>query len=138
MNVEFCDTNVVVYAFDTSAGAKHERARKLLQRLWNEGVGATSIQVLQELFVTLTRKLTRPLDTPTAREIVSDLSTWPVVRPTHFDVLAAIDATTRWQISFWDAMIVTAAQRASASVVWSEDLKANQTFDTLVVRNPFA
>ena len=137
MSVEFCDTNVVVYAYDISAGAKHERARQLLLRLWNEGSGATSIQVLQELFVTLTRKVARPLDTRTAREIVSDLSTWPVVRPTQLDVLAAIDVTARWQISFWDAMIVTAAQRASASVLWSEDLNANQQFDTLVVRNPF-
>lgn len=137
MSVEFCDTNVVVYAYDTTAGAKHDRARELLKQLWTAGVGATSIQVLQELFVTLTRKITRPLDTQTARGIVSDLSNWPVVRPTQSDVIAAIDATTRWQISFWDAMIVTAAQRANASVLWSEDLNTNQTFDTVVVRNPF-
>src|SRR5712692_1868358 len=81
MSVEFCDTNVIVYAYDTSAGAKHGLARQLLERLWREGVGAVSVQVLQELFVTLTRKIARPLDTPVARGIVADLATWHVVTP---------------------------------------------------------
>src|ERR1051326_3596366 len=126
MNVEFCDTNIVVYAYDTTAGAKHQRAEQLLERLWTDGTGVVSIQVLQELFVTLTRKISRPLDARTARGIVSDLATWQVVRPLEADVLAAIDGTLRWQISFWDAMIVTAAQRAGASTVWSEDLNADR------------
>lgn len=91
MSVEFCDSNIVVYAYDTSAGAKHERARDLLERLWTDGAGAASIQVLQELFVTLTRKIPRPLDVASARGIVSDLATWHIVRPTAVDVLTAID-----------------------------------------------
>lgn len=137
MSVEFCDSNIVVYAYDTSAGAKHERARDLLERLWTDGAGAASIQVLQELFVTLTRKIPRPLDVASARGIVSDLATWHIVRPTAVDVLTAIDAATRWQISFWDAMILTAADVGGATIVWSEDLNANQTFDGVRVRNPF-
>jgi predicted nucleic acid-binding protein len=136
MSAEFCDTNIIVYAYDTTAGVKHERARALLERLWLEGVGAVSVQVLQELFVTLTRKITRPVDSPTARSIVADLATWQVVEPTASDVLAAIDATTRWQLSFWDTMIVIAAQRAGAGVVWSKDLNASQAFDGVTVRNP--
>jgi len=138
MSVEFCDTNVVVYAYDTSAGAKHVRARQLLERLWVEGVGAVSVQVLQELFVTLTRKIAQPLSTPTARTIVADLAMWHVVTPTPSDVLAAIDATVNWNLSFWDAMILVAAQRSGAALVWSEDLNAGQTFDTVTLRNPFA
>lgn len=137
MSVEFCDANVVVYAYDTSAGAKHDQARQLLERLWLEGIGAVSIQVLQELFVTLTRKIRQPLNTPTARTIIADLATWHVVTPTPSDVLAAIDATASWNVSFWDAMILVAAQRSGASVVWSEDLNAGQTFDTVTLRNPF-
>ncbi len=136
MSAEFCDTNIVVYAYDSTAGVKHDRARELLERLWLEGTGAVSVQVLQELFVTLTRKIGRPVDPQTARSIVADLATWHVVQPTVSDVLAAIDATMRWRLSFWDAMIVTAAQRAGAGVVWSEDLSANQTFDSVTVRNP--
>jgi predicted nucleic acid-binding protein len=70
--------------------------------------------------------------------IIADMATWCVVRPNEADVLSAIDATSRWRISFWDAMILTAAQSVGASVVWSEDLNADQTFDGLTVRNPFA
>jgi predicted nucleic acid-binding protein len=137
MSVEFCDTNVVVYAYDTSAGAKHARARQLLERLWLDGVGAVSVQVLQELFVTLTRKIVQPLDASTARTIVADVATWHVVTPNASDVLAAIDATVNWNISFWDAMILVAAHRSGATLVWSEDLNTGQTFDIVTVRNPF-
>jgi predicted nucleic acid-binding protein len=137
MSVEFCDTNVVVYAFDTTAGAKHERAKRLLERLWLEDVGALSVQVLQELFVTLTRKIARPLEPLAARDIVADLATWHLVQPTAADVLTAIDASLRWQLSFWDAMIITAAQRARAAVVWSEDFSGAQVFEAVTVRNPF-
>jgi len=136
LSAEFCDTNIFVYAFDTTADVKHERARALLERLWLEGAGAVSVQVLQELFVTLTRKITRPIASATARSIVADLATWQVVEPTASDVLAAIDAMTRWQLSFWDAMIVIAAQSAGAGVVWSEDLNASQAFDGVTARNP--
>jgi predicted nucleic acid-binding protein len=137
MSAEFCDTNIIVYAFDTTAGAKHERAKLLLERLWQEGVGALSVQALQELFVTLTRKIARPLNPLAARGIVADLATWNVVQPSAPDVLTAIDASVRWQVSFWDAMIITAAQRAGAVVVWSENLSSGQGFDDVTVRNPF-
>jgi predicted nucleic acid-binding protein len=87
---------------------------------------ATSVQVLQEVFVTLTRKIPRPLDVALARGIVSDLATWPVVRPGGSEVLAAIDGSARWRIAFWDAMIVVAAQRPGACLLWSEDLSDRQ------------
>ena len=138
MSVEFCDTNVVVYAYDTSAGSKHDQARQLLERLWLDGVGAVSVQVLQELFVTLTRKIPQPLSTPNARAIIADLTTWHVVTPTPSDVLAAIDGTVSWKLSFWNAMILVAARRCGAVVVWSEDLNSGQMFDTMTLRSPFA
>ena len=137
MSVEFVDTNVVVYAYDTSAGAKRAQARDLLERLWHDATGALSVQVLQELFVTLTRKVPRPLEGASARTIVADFATWRVVEPSATEVLAAIDATDRWRISFWDAMILIAAQRVGATVLWSEDLNPGQTFDSVLVRNPF-
>jgi predicted nucleic acid-binding protein len=68
---------------------------------------------------------------------VADLATWQVVIPTVDDVLAAIDGTARWQISCWDAMVMVAASRADATVLWSEDLSDGQTYDGIVVRNPF-
>src|SRR6266851_688444 len=73
MSVEFCDTNILVYAYDVTAGAKHERARNLVERLWREEAGAISIQVLQELFVTLTRKVTQPVDVQTGGDLIADL-----------------------------------------------------------------
>lgn len=138
MSVEFCDTNVIIYAYDQSAGEKYGQARDLLDRIWASRVGALSLQVLQESYVSLTRKL-RPAYTPTeARSIVADLATWPsVIEPTRLDVLGAIDRSLSWQVSFWDALILTAAKRARASVVWSEDLNDGQSYDDVLVRNPF-
>jgi predicted nucleic acid-binding protein len=85
-----------------------------------------------------TQRDQRERHTPTARTIVADLATWHVVTPTPSDVLAAIDATVNWNVSFWDAMIPVAAQRSGAALLWSEDLHAGQTFDTVTLRNPFA
>lgn len=137
MSGEFCDTNVLVYAYDLSAGPKREQARRLVERLWASGNGVISTQVLQELFVSLTRKVASPLSVQDARTIVADMATWQVVVPTAESVLEAIDGTLRWQVAFWDAMILTAAKQAGAAVVWSEDLNDGQAYDEIVVRNPF-
>ncbi len=138
MSVEFCDTNILVYAYDSTAGPKHDRARDLLRRLWQSGEGALSVQVLQEFFVTVTRKVANPLSNRRARELVADLSTWRVVAPGPPDVLEAIDAAERWQVSFWDALVLVAARAAGADVLWTEDLNPGQAYDGLVVRNPVA
>jgi predicted nucleic acid-binding protein len=137
MSAEFCDTNVLVYAYDVTAGSKRETALALIGRLWEEGSGANSVQVLQELFVTLTRKVTPLLAHAEARAVVADFAAWQVFQPGPRDVLAAVDAVTRWQISFWDAMVLTAARGANCDVVWSEDLNDGQDYDGVVVRNPF-
>jgi predicted nucleic acid-binding protein len=135
--IEFCDTNVLVYVYDTSAGEKCAQAQRLVERLWDSERGALSIQVLQELYVTLTRKVTLRLAPAAARSIVDDLCRWTVIEPGRQDLLAAIDASERWGISFWDAMLVTAAHRAGAAVLWSEDLSDGQAYNGVVVRNPF-
>jgi predicted nucleic acid-binding protein len=137
MSAEFCDTNVLVYAYDVTAGRKREQAVDLLARLWKSGEGAISIQVLQELFVAVTRKIPQPLSDRDAREIVVDMMTWRVVEPGPHDVLAAIDGASRWHVSFWDAMILTAATRAGARTVWSEDLSHEQSYGEVTVLNPF-
>lgn len=136
-SVEFCDTNVLIYAFEASAAAKRAQAKELVDRLWGARTGAVSVQVLQELFVVLTQKLPQKLPAIEARIIVADIACWRVVEPSAADVLQAIDSTQRWGISFWDAMIVTAAARAGAEVLWTEDLTHGQTYDGVEVRNPF-
>lgn len=137
MSVEFCDSNVLVYAYDASAGDKRRAALALMDRLWDSGEGAISIQVLQELYVTLVRKIANPLSAQQARGIVEDLTAWRVFQPSPSDVVDAIDASERWMNSFWDAMIITAAQCTGATVLWSEDLNDGQDYEGTIVRNPF-
>ncbi len=137
MSVEFCDTNVLVYAYYPQEGPKHDRAAEVLDRLWESGDGAISIQVLQEFFVVSTRKLRVPTTFEEARGRVQSLTSWRLFAPGAGDVLDAIDASVRWQLSFWDGMLVTAAQKVGATVLWSEDLNAGQRFDGLEVRSPF-
>ena len=86
----FVDTNVLVYAHDLEAGSRQETARTLVRELWRERTGAISTQVLQEFYVTVTRKLPRPLDRPTARRLVAAYSRWYCHHLTPEDVLAAI------------------------------------------------
>ena len=126
-----------MYAFDGTAGSKHEVARQLVDRLDDEDVGAASIQVLQELYVNLTRKLSPTVTPPNARTVVRDLFTWQIFRPTEDDVVQAIDYSIQWQTSFWDAMILAAANHIGCEVLWSEDLSHGQTYGSVTVRNPF-
>ncbi|MBI4319877.1 MAG: PIN domain-containing protein [Chloroflexi bacterium] len=135
--VEFCDTNILVYAYDRSAGEKRTTAKRLIEGLWESGRGALSLQVLQEFFDTLTRKVSPPVSPPAARRIVEDLATWQVYEPARPDLLAAIDTSMEWGISFWDAMILVAARRSGARVLWSEDLNDGQEYGGVIVRNPF-
>ena len=120
---EFLDTNILVYAYDTSAGAKRDRALPLLGPLAAERRAAISIQVLQELFVTLTGpKLPAPLRVPEAARIIADLSVLTTHVPTAADVLMAVDMHQRHHVSFWDAMVLRSAAHLGCSVLWSEDL----------------
>ncbi|MDO8673573.1 MAG: PIN domain-containing protein [Dehalococcoidia bacterium] len=135
--IEFCDTNILVYAYDLSAGEKRTTAKQLVERLWDSGLGAVSLQVLQEFFTTLIRKASPPASPIEARGIVEDLSTWRVYEPARVDLFAAIDASMEWRISFWDAMILVAARRSGAKILWSEDLNDGQEYGGVIVRNPF-
>ncbi|MGB3682142.1 MAG: PIN domain-containing protein [Rubrobacteraceae bacterium] len=133
----FVDSNILLYAHDQSAGEKRRVARDLIQTLWEERSGRLSIQVLQEFFVNATRKLSRPLETADAREVISDYAYWPVHRPGTVDVLSAIDLHRGAQISFWDAMILTSAVAQGCNVLYSEDLGDGQYYGGVRVINPF-
>lgn len=135
---QFVDTNVLVYAHDRSAGEKHTRARELVLALWESGDGCLSVQVLQEFYVTVTRKVADPIGLHMAAQLVADLGAWTVHRPGVEDVLDAIRLQARYAISFWDAMILTSAGQLSCDMLWSEDLNAGQTYGAVEVRNPFA
>ena len=135
--LEFLDTNVLGYAQDPSAGEKHTTARDLIRGLWETGNGCLSVQVLQEFYVTVTRKVARPLSTEDAAEIVRDPSFWQVHIPHAEDVLGATDIQRHYQVSFWDAMIIHSAKCLGCKVVCSEDLSDGQEYENMLVRNPF-
>jgi predicted nucleic acid-binding protein len=133
----FVDTNILMYAHDTSVGAKHERAKALVEKLWRERTGVVSTQVLQELSVNLRRKAGRPLDVKATREIVADYLAWQVVVNNGESILEALDLEAQYQISFWDALVVQAAHTSGAEVLYSEDLSDGQTYGAVRVINPF-
>ena len=134
---QFVDTNVLIYAYDRTAGNRYERARELLAGLWQSRRGCLSVQVLQAFYVVATRKLAGV--TPVhLRTILADLAPWRVHTPSTADVLAAVDLHQRYQTSFWDAMILQSAARLGCTVVWSEDLNAGQVFGGVRVVNPFS
>jgi len=135
MERTFIDTNVLIHADDRSAGTKGARARALLREAMTSRAGVLSIQVLQEYFSVATRKLGVPPQV--ARRKIELLSSLDVVRPDVGDVLAAIDLTRLRSISFWDALIVRAAENAGCVVLLSEDLNDGETISGVRVRNPF-
>lgn len=135
---EFVDANILVYAFDSSAGRKQAAARQLLERLWDSGTGHLSVQVLQEFFVTVTRKVAKPLSIGEATDRVREFALWKVFAPTADDVLGAIGLQKQAKISFWDAMIVRAAAESGCDLLWSEDLSDGQLMRGVRVRDPFA
>ena len=96
-----------------------------------------SVQVLQEFYVTVTRKVSRPLPIEEAAEIVRDLSFWKVHSPTAEDVLGAIDIQRHYQVSFWEAIVIHSAKCLGCKVIWSEDLSDGQEIENVRVKNPF-
>ena len=123
-------------AHDLTQGEKHERARELVQSLWENENGVVSTQVLQELCVSLRRKVARPLQVEATRKVIEDYASWEVVVNTAESVLEALDIEGRYGISFWDALIVQAAGNCGADVIYSEDLGDGQKYGEVGVVNP--
>jgi predicted nucleic acid-binding protein len=135
---EFVDANVLVYAFDSSAARKQPVAQQLLERLWEGGVGCVSIQVLQEFFVTITKKVPKPMPVGDAKARIREFTAWTVFAPKADDIVAAIDLHTQAKIGFWDAMVVLAAAESDCGVLWTEDLHHGQRLRGVRIRNPFS
>ena len=113
----FLDTNILVYAYDISSGSKHDVARNIVADLWNFRTGVLSIQVLQELFVTVTKKIPKPLDVKTTRDIVRDFLLWEVVDNDGELMMAAMDVQMKYHYAFWDSLIIAAAIKSGASII---------------------
>ena len=131
----FFDTNVLVYADDKAAPAKQRRALELVAEHRRAGTGVLSLQVLQEYFVTVTRKL--QVDARIARRKVELLAEFDVAAPELTDILAAIDLHRLHGLSFWDALVVRSAKQAGCSVLLTEDFQHGREMEGLRIVNPF-
>ena len=134
----FVDTNLLVYAYDESAGEKRTRAVGLVGEILKSGIAVTSTQVLQELVICLRRKVLRPLDTREIAKIVVELvREWHVVVNNPESVLRSLEIADRYKTSFWDALILHAALASEADTLYSEDLSHGQLYGGVRVLNPF-
>jgi predicted nucleic acid-binding protein len=104
--------------------------------LWRDRNGVVSTQVLQELAVNLRRKAARPIDAKATRDIVADYLTWQVIVNSSESILDALELEARYRISFWDALVLQAANASGADVSYSEDLSDRQTYGSVRVVNP--
>lgn len=135
-NKFFVDTNILIYAHDPRAGQKYERARRLIERLWSTGEGVLSTQVLQELCVNLRCKAGRPLPIDEIRRLIQDYLSWEIVVNTPESVIEAMEIEVRYEVSFWDALVLQAAESSGAAVLYSEDLATGQSYGAIRVLNP--
>ena len=133
----FVDTNFLVYLFDRDSPHKRTIARNIFK---NEGLSGNlilSTQVLQEFYVSVTRKLATPLNPETAYRATLQLSVLPLVTIESSLVLSAIRRSRQFSLSFWDALIIQSALQAGAERLWSEDMQDGQVIEGLRIENPF-
>ena len=133
----FVDTNVLIYAHDLDAGLKHDRAVSILSDLWEKESGIISVQVLQEFYVNVTRKISTPMTPASARGVIKNYLAWQVAPNDASTVLLASEIGERNQLSFWDALIIASASFAGADRILSEDLSHGQIIEVITIENPF-
>jgi predicted nucleic acid-binding protein len=133
----FVDSNVLIYAHDRGAGTKYIRAQEILRALWEDQRGVLSTQVLQEFCVNAQRKASRPVSRLELREAIRDFLHWEIVVNAGDAVLDAMEIEERYQLSFWDAMIVQAAESANCEILYSEDFAHGEEYEGVLVMNPF-
>ncbi len=133
----FVDSNILIYAHDLDAGEKRAIAVARLSELWDNRSGVVSPQVLQEFYVNVTRKITKPLARKVARAIVENYAVW-CVETAASDIANAVRIEDESKIAFWDALICASASKAGAIRLLSEDLRSGQIIAGIRVENPFA
>jgi len=133
----FVDTNVIVYAYDGTSSEKQKAAIDLLDRLWSERNISISSQVIQEFAVAVRRNVAKAMNPTDVRRVIRDFRDWDIVLNDAAAVLGALEIEERYQVSFWDALILQAAQSAGAEILYTEDLSHGQKYGNVRVVNPF-
>jgi predicted nucleic acid-binding protein len=133
----FFDTNILVYAYDNHFPDKQQRAREVIISAVKNGNGVLSTQVLGEFFTVVTKKINEPLSVRDARSIIQYMGSMPVQEIDLLIVKRAIDTLEQYKISYWDSLIIAAAERAQCKRILSEDLNAGQIYHGIEITNPF-
>lgn len=133
----FVDSTVLVYSRDASEPPKQKQAMAWMARLWSEKTGRLSFQVLHEFYVTVTHKLQPGMDLQNARQDVRSLLAWHPIRIDTRVIEGAWRIQDLYKLSWWDALIVSAAQVGDCRYLLTEDLQENQNLGNVEVINPF-
>jgi predicted nucleic acid-binding protein len=134
MSKVFLDTNILVYSIDQSEAGKREKSRKLIKRLTGENSGVISTQVMQEFYVAATARL--GADPLLIKDILRSLERFETVVVSPALIKEAIDCAIINRLSFWDALIVVAAESARCETLWTEDLNHGQIIRGVRIENP--
>lgn len=134
---DFFDTNILVYAYDNHFPDKQQRAREVIISGVRDGNGVLSTQVLGEFFTVVTKKIITPLSVRNARDIIKHMGRMTVQEIDLIIVERALDTLEQYKISYWDALIIAAAERARCKRILSEDLNAGQIYHGIEITNPF-
>ena len=134
----FLDTNILVYAYDKHDPEKQKKAQELLINATLQENAVLSVQVLSEFFNAVTRHIKPPMTADEAQNIIATLSILPIEDIDLALVNRAIDTHKLYRISYWDSLIVAAAERAECKKILSEDLSDGQAYHGIVVSNPFS
>lgn len=137
-DIVFVDTNILIYAHDSDAAEKRNRAADALKKLWSDRTGRLSVQVLQEFYVTVTKKLPSTLGRAAAREVIRIYTPWVHAPTTPETVIRATELSELSQLSFWDGLIIASAEQVGANVILSEDLNAGQIVAGVRIVNPLS
>ena len=133
----FVDSNLLIYAHDRDAGDRQKQAAEWLAELWENRTGCLSTQVMQEFYVNVTQKIKKPLDRGAAREVLRNYTPWVHNPLTPVTVLRASEISGTWKLSFWDSMILAAAEQDGAGELLTEDLDHGQVVAGVKIVDPF-
>jgi predicted nucleic acid-binding protein len=134
MSKVFVDTNILLYSMDKHDLQKMKKSRSILKKLKKDMHGVLSTQVLQEFYVAATQKL--KADPIMVKDIIRSFENFEIITITPAIIENAIDCSILNMISFWDALIVSAAESAKCSQLWTEDLNTGQIIRGVKVVNP--
>ncbi len=133
----FIDSNIIVYAHDHSEKKKYNISKKLiLNGIMDENI-VISTQVLSEFFVTVTKKIKKKLPVKTARKEINLLKSLQIIEIDIDLILLAIDISQKYKLSYWDSLIISAAKRSGATVIYTEDMNPGQIIESIKIINPF-